>query len=845
MNMEAARPEEREPGGPELSAPEYKKRNRIRFSCTTCRDKKLKCNRMSPCDQCEKRHITATCHFVPYVNARPGPGPGLLNQGNGSETRSAVHMTLTCVSHSGPSAAAALPGPRTKPPPSDTNMQARLKHLERLVQVLKSQRRENHEVPYVEPASSLSILDSQGQSIAELKATDYESRCTELKKTHGVLVGDYRYVDAANWEAILDEITKLTNDLKAAEDSYGEPDQLQPIDPSLRYNKNAGPVLLVGNFPHATQAEMVARMPPRHVADRLIARFFQTKDPAWMMFHIPSFIGDYDKYWENPAAVSYTWIGLVFLMFSHAAMFCLRGDEDVPGNLGTPLEVMEAYKVLGAQCLALDDYTKPGRYKVEALLLYFGVEYLRQNEAFLGTSILLSVIIRLAMHSGLHRDPQHYPDISPLAGETRRRVWTLLVEVDRLVSFQFGLPSNINPIFYDTELPHNIHDHEIGPDTKELPQSRPETERTVVLFTIVKSRLMDAFGEITSAISQRKPILHSELVRLDKRLEAAHDSFPPDLRYRSFSLSLADSTEIIMERYCLELLYQKSRTVLHRKYMGAGRLEERYVHSRRTCLDAATKTLKHQYDIHCEIQPGGRLPKDAWFLTSLSVHDFLLADMILCLEITYLNAQMKSPDASAKAVEAFAVDKSSEIMSKEQLMSILRTSRSIWQTTRNVSAEANRAFLILSKMLSVTTGDDFDTSPESNDNSNAQNTVDFSQPAPCQLGLDKGSNIPSLAPSLAGSWTGISPQAPFSNTPAGSLSNSTGQDSAQFPASWDGEFSGLGSTEIPSLSVVDDVIDPIFCDWTLWDNQVQNSSAEMMQIPWDSFFQTNANFQGP
>lgn len=451
------------------------------------------------------------------------------------------------------------------------------------------------------------------------------------------------------------------------------------------------------------------------------------------MFHVPAFLRQYEKFWDSPSEASYTFLGLLFLMISHAALFCLRGDEEVPGKLGTPEQVFDVYRARGAQCLVLDDYTKPGKFKVETLLLYFGTEYLRNTDTVLGTSIILTMAIRLAMHMGYHRDPKHYPQMSPWEGEMRRRLWAILREVDVLVSFQFGMPSNIHTPYYDTQTPRNLHDEDFDEDAKELPPARPETDRTCALYSIVKSRLINSLSDISSALSSRLPVSYQEIMRLDKQLETAHSSFASILRYKPFSQSVTDPVDLIMQRYWLELLYQKSRTVLHRKYLGIARFNELYAHSRSTCLDAATKTLRHQYDIHCEMQPGGRLSKERWFMNSISTHDFLLADMILCLELSYLNAQAKSPAATAHALEALEHNTTPAIIPREQLLDILRTSRSIWQTSRKESTEANRAFKILSRMLSMSAGSAYPSSPESIESA-FDRDLDLRQPPNFQVG---------------------------------------------------------------------------------------------------------------
>ncbi len=78
-------------------------------------------------------------------------------------------------------------------------MQARPRHLERLVQVLKSQRRENSEA---------GSNPGPGESTNGQDADDEEPpiTCKKLSETAGYMVDDLRYVNSTNWEAILDDV---------------------------------------------------------------------------------------------------------------------------------------------------------------------------------------------------------------------------------------------------------------------------------------------------------------------------------------------------------------------------------------------------------------------------------------------------------------------------------------------------------------------------------------------------------------------------------------------------------------------------------------------------------------
>jgi hypothetical protein len=389
-------------------------------------------------------------------------------------------------------------------------------------------------------------------------------------------------------------------------------------------------------------------------------------------------------------------------MISHAALFCLRGDEEVPGNLGAPMSVCNAYRIRSAHALALDDYTKPGKWKIEAMILYFGIEYLRLSDAQRGTSIILTIIVRLGMHSGLHRDPTHYKDISVFECEMRRRLWTLLTEIEVLVAFQFGLPPCIQMRFCDTRLPKNYLDEDFDESTTEWPAERPQTDRTPALYTIVTSHIAVAFSNILATVTSSESPTYGEVLRLDQKLEEAHDAIPPLLRMRPFSTSILDPIDLIMQRLWIELMYQKARIVLHRRYFAAARADNRYRFSHFACIDASTRILQHQFDIHNEMLPGGRLSKERWFLSSLSTHDFLLANMMLCLELSHVLKKEEPQDmvGSPGPIE------------RERLLNIINTSRNIWQARCDESAEATRAFKILSRMLTISTGVQYDVVPD-------------------------------------------------------------------------------------------------------------------------------------
>lgn len=201
---------------------------------------------------------------------------------------------------------------------------------------------------------------------------------------------------------------------------------------------------------------------------------------------------------------------------------------------------------------------------------------------------------------GLHRDSKQFEvDIPPYHVEMRRRLWTILSCMDLLESIRIGLPSIIRPGESDTLIPANIHDYEFGEDSKTLPPSRPSSEHTPMSYMIAKSQLASVFGRAVQLINTIRPAPHYEdILRLDAEARKVYSSMPDFLKFRPIEETRNDHPALIMQRYGLNILHQKSLLIMHRPYFTL-RLKNhpRYSPSRRACLESAMTLLNHQFTV--------------------------------------------------------------------------------------------------------------------------------------------------------------------------------------------------------------------------------------------------------
>lgn len=245
--------------------------------------------------------------------------------------------------------------------------------------------------------------------------------------------------------------------------------------------------------------------------------------------------------------------------------------------------------------------------------------------------------MRLAQKQGYHRKWQKVSSkLTPFDAEMRRRVWALVMAYDLVLSHQQGMPPMIPEDSYDTEPPTNVTDEDFDEDSVQI-TARPPNDPLPILAYITKGQLLPILRRILSQAQGIKSSSWSEVSDLGKELREWHESVPSCLRYRPIrDSSFTDPNYTVMHRIMLELTYQMSICTLYRSfYSTAMRLGDDAEHKSAIefCRNAALRVIEMHVEVDREVQPGGRLYEDRYMVSSLALHDFLNAAMILCLEL--------------------------------------------------------------------------------------------------------------------------------------------------------------------------------------------------------------------
>ncbi|KAI4120207.1 MAG: hypothetical protein LQ338_007178 [Usnochroma carphineum] len=689
-----------------------------------------------------------------------------------------------------------------------------------------------------------SETDQVAQSLGVLKVYDNKSY----------------YFGEAHWAAILQDIAEVKNYF--AEHKKQLDEQQQKVEASKTEEAfPQGPTFLFGGVNPPEFPELLHSLPKRVITDKLIARYLNSYDPAIRLdiLHPNTWYKHYENFWQDPHAMGPAWLGQIYAVLCLAMHSYHKMGDEPPEYRGKSLILANKYRSLTAQCLVRADFLKPVSHTIETLILHLHGEFARNRDAEVGIWVLVGIIVRLAMRMGYHRDSRLFPNVTPFQGEMRRRLWTFVRQSDLLFSFQLGLPSMIRLGDCDTALPGNYYDDDIFEDMKALPPPRPITEPTPVSYMIAKASLSFCFGKIVESLHAIQSCSYEDIMQLDQNLREARAELPPHLRLKPLDESMLEPGAIIMQRYFLSILYHKGQCVLHRKFLARARENTKYAHSRRTCVDSSMELLNHQATLHYESRPGHRLHNVRVLLSSLTSHDFLLAAMIISLDLWYGAEAEQGVGGGGRSNSADLYTWGSE--RREEMIRALEVSNEIWKETRDQSMESYKASEILTIIIAkmkdrVQSGggrqarDPFPFPSMSNGNANSP----YPNPpggmddkpehsAAMTLGmLSSGGMTPGNAPTA--NMFGNGGASGYPNPP-----NANMNDMQNLPAySMEQNANGIPSAPSPFSFITGaaqggDLGNNI--DWDAWDSYIQNAGIDTGAQMWPLMDAAGMNTQQP
>ncbi|KAJ5681981.1 uncharacterized protein N7477_001921 [Penicillium maclennaniae] len=581
-----------------LSIP--RKRRRPALSCEQCRRRKVRCDREMPCGPCMKSQPSLECEYV-YE------GKAALN--------ARIDASRLSEHESPPSAVRSVTGPSgsTTDGARITHLEATVLHLQNRVQTLEEAGHEHatriqrsRGSDGTGSSSNVSKLDDHiadlEKQLAEAKAQRSEMPQTSIAPLAPRLkkdTGDRTKLFGTTHWALLFQQLRLLRQLRSKA-SYVDENQ-DEVSSSLKEIRSIRRSIKARQAPRLVNPAqgLLSDLPPRELCDKLIQHYLRTLGLIYRVLHVPTFFGDYERFWKDSQSVSTGFqMKLLLILAIGSIFYCKPGPSN---ELGIPVRrwVYAAHWWLSGP--SEKDAGNLEGLQVHCLLLLCRLGYAIDKETTWNSA---GSLLRLAVNQGLHRDPRNFSALSVFDAEMRRRIWATVLEINVQLSIDTSMPPLFSLDDFDTDPPSNLDDEDFDQATTVLPPSQPKDWYTHSSLQILLSQSFPARLRIARIINQPthrqcyEPTLHlgSEIAASCKEMAAAfHNYFsrPAKSSFRPtpFHHRLMDS---LLHRFLLHI---------YRPFAIQAIKDPRFYLSRKLSFDSALSIAS--YAESPEASPGG------------------------------------------------------------------------------------------------------------------------------------------------------------------------------------------------------------------------------------------------
>ncbi|KAJ4312917.1 hypothetical protein N0V84_009686 [Fusarium piperis] len=452
------------------SRPRPQSSRNVERSCAVCHRRKVRCDKQLPCSQCIRGGFP--CSYPPM--------------------REVVRRTRkTTIS----------------------DVATRISEMEKTLEAFKSGQATSPQIPL--PTLSTTLVARPSNPPA--------SDTTEQSPREGLLLSKGRVSHYVN-EVLFSRVIEQEHDVRTA---LATPRSESP--PSTSFASPFNPMGLISNT--SSTVPLASFHPPKPLAMRLWKVFEESVDPCTKIVHIPTTEVRVYTVLQDPSDASAENLGVCFAIYYAAAT--ALDIEVVEAILGEERQAaLHRYKAGLEQALAETDFLEnPTIPLLQALAVYLAA--MRVNNSGRAVWIMNGLALRAAQSMGLHKDGRKL-GLSPFEAEIRRRLWWHFLERDGRGGEDYGLqnPSGANPLC-SVDQPRNLHDSDLSPDIKELPESRPGWTR--MTLSLVNMQIARAWGrffqmgwstEVTPGEEVRAQVVKETSARAQEILQGCNTLIP-------------------------------------------------------------------------------------------------------------------------------------------------------------------------------------------------------------------------------------------------------------------------------------------------------------------------------
>lgn len=327
------------------------------------------------------------------------------------------------------------------------------------------------------------------------------------------------------------------------------------------------------------------QLPDRAVSDQLVRAYLRTFESIFGVLDVPSFLKDYEQYWTSNSLVSHTFGITLLLVLAIGRTFC-------SDSLGISHAIVIQW-IYTAQTWLNFPFEK-SRANIDGVRIHSLLLFARQTNSVSGGLVWLSAgaLLRLAMHIGLHIDPEYHscPSLSALEIELRRRLWATVLELTLQSSMDSGGIPQISADDYDTQAPHNVDDAQ-----SQAMNGNNSSDDSTLLFEYSQSPLRCLLVDlqpirlkVARAINSfRSELSFEDTLRLSACLTTALRRSSDQIQaYRRRKSPFID-----FQNQLFDLLTQRFLLALHNSFAVKAKSDPTYYYSRKICLETSLSIL--------------------------------------------------------------------------------------------------------------------------------------------------------------------------------------------------------------------------------------------------------------
>jgi hypothetical protein len=577
-----------------------RKRPRPVVSCLRCRDKKLKCDRTAPCENCVKASTANTCTYN-----RNGISPAKYEQ--------------------------PTPTPSHAPIGSLEDLQYRMAKVEELLGVARAHQSSTRAAEKPAPTTPLPLL---GTVVMKGNRSHYHGQNDRITLLNQVsMMVDILCLSLLTIVQFL-EVKDFINDMSNDDQLQASAKQVKFLQ-DKSHTKIASPDSINGSDFSLALLKLREFLPPKSYCDRLVSIYFRFFERTMRVLHGPTFMRDYEQIWfPNNAEICVSssivpQLTAVMTMAYHMDDAIPESDDQAHRTYlkGAAIDLIQAW----LDELGRKQRTELSTLQVEVLLLLSRSQRHLYPEKLWGST---GALVRSAMVMGLHTDPTAVPSVTPYQVEMRRRLWATILEMDLQASMTAGMPLVVPKLDSYNLVPANLNDMDFDESTAKLPTSRPLGTQTDNLYQVCLATSLPQRLKALSLVQRSAPNVE-EAIELGRKVEECLSRKPPVLQLHNNDTAHMDGGSVL-HRVLLDLYLRRPLLCLYKPLLLGGQQDQPVsTEIQKHCLESSLAILSYQ-DLYTTVAlsmvTDNPLPQQDFFYRCCKT-DMLWAALTVCQHI--------------------------------------------------------------------------------------------------------------------------------------------------------------------------------------------------------------------